>query len=78
MANIPANGYATVISGSGSITGSYAGFTVTTTTVFTGLKDGNGTSLATGAAPLTFTNTQTIPLFVTSASISSGAALFYL
>jgi|LakMenE18May11ns_1017448.scaffolds.fasta_scaffold9833756_3 hypothetical protein len=78
MANIPVNAAATVISGSGSITGSYAGFTVTTTTVFNGLKDVNGTPIASPSSPLTFTNTQTIPMFVTSASISSGAAIFYI
>lgn len=79
MANIPVNAAATVISGSGSITGSYAGFTVVTiNTVFNGLKDANGTPIASPASPLTFTNTETIPMFVTSASISAGAAIFYI
>ena len=77
MANVPANGMGVPLSGSASITGSYCGFTVTTATTFTGLKDGFGNVLATPSTPLVFSNTATIPLFVTSASISAGSVLFY-
>ena len=75
MANLPANPSATLLSGSGSITGSFAGFSVAQAVTFTGLKDSNGTSLAGGG--LTFASGVTIPLFVTSASISAGAILLY-
>lgn len=77
MANIPVNAWAVVISGSGAITGSFGGFTVVQDATFTGLKDYYGNSLATGSGPLTFTAGTTVPLFVTSASISAGAVLFY-
>jgi hypothetical protein len=77
MANIPSNFGAAVVSGSGSITGSYSGFTVVAATVFTGLKDGNNSTLAATASPLSFSAGTNIPLTITSASISSGAVLFY-
>jgi hypothetical protein len=77
MANIPSNFGAAVVSGSGSITGSYSGFTVVAATVFTGLKDGNNGTLATNGSSLSFPAGTNVPLTVTSASISSGAVLFY-
>ena len=75
MATIPVNPSATLLSGSASITGSFAGFSVAQAVTFTGLKDNNGTSLA--GSGLTFPTGVTIPLFVTSASISAGAILLY-
>jgi hypothetical protein len=77
MANIPSNPTAFLISGSGSVTGSFSGFTVAQAATFTGLKDATGTTLATGANNLTFASGVTVPLFITSASLSSGAVLFY-
>jgi len=77
MANIPSNFGAAVVSGSGSITGSYSGFTVVSSTTFTGLKDGNNGTLAATASPLTFAAGTNVSLTITSASISSGAVLFY-
>jgi hypothetical protein len=77
MANIPSNFTAAVVSGSGSITGSYSGFTVVSATTFTGLKDGNNGILATNGSSLSFSAGTNVPLTVTSASISSGAVLFY-
>jgi hypothetical protein len=74
MANIPVN--ATGIISTSSVTGSYAGFTVISgSATFTGLKDANGTSLAT--TNWIIPAGVTIPIFVTSASISTGAVLFY-
>ena len=75
MATIPVNPAATLLSGSASVTGSFAGFSVAQAVTFTGLKDANGTSLA--GSGLTFASGTTIPLFVTSASISAGAILLY-
>ena len=39
MANIPVNAFATVLSGSGAVTGSFGGFTVAQAVTFNGLKD---------------------------------------
>lgn len=75
MATIPVNPSATLLSGSASITGSFAGFTVAQAVTFTGLKDFNGTNLV--GSGLTFASGITVPLFVTSASISAGAILLY-
>lgn len=77
MANIPSNSTGIVIST--TTTGSYAGFTVVSgsNAVFTGLKDFQGNTLATAAAPLVIPAGFTIPIFVTSASLTTGAALFY-
>ena len=75
MATIPVNPSAALLSGSASITGSFAGFSVAQAVTFTGLKDSNGTSLA--GSGLTFASGVTVPLFVTSASISAGAILLY-
>ena len=77
MANVPVNAMAVAISGSGSVTGSYAGFTTTQATTFTGLKDSRDNDLAAGGAMI-FSAGSTVPLYVTSASISSGAVIFYL
>jgi hypothetical protein len=72
MANIPSN--STAVKATTSITGSYAGFTVATSTIsFTALVDANGNNL--GA--LTFPAGTTVPLFVTSASFTGGPAIFY-
>jgi hypothetical protein len=73
MANIPVNATAILATGPTSVTGSFAGFTVLSDTTFSGLIDANG-----GFIPsISFLALQTIPLFVTSASISSGDVLFY-
>ena len=73
MANIPVNATAILVTGPTSVTGSFAGFTVLSDTTFSGLIDANG-----GFIPsINFLALQTIPLFVTSASISSGDVLFY-
>lgn len=73
MANIPVN--ATGIVSTTSVTGSYAGFTVVSgSATFTGVKDANGAVLTTPwVVPAGFT----VPIYVTSASLSSGAVLFY-
>ena len=76
MANIPVN--ATGIVSTTSVTGSFAGFTVVSgSATFTGLKDFQGNVLATAGAPLVIPAGFTVPIFVTSASLSSGAVLFY-
>ena len=75
MASIPVNASATLLSGSASMTGSFAGFSVAQAVTFTGLKDANGVNIA--GSGLTFPSGVTIPIYVTSASISSGAVLFY-
>ena len=77
MANVPSNFSATVVSGSGSVTGSFYGFTVAQAATFTGLKDGYGSVLAAASSTLTFPTGVTVPLTVTSASISAGAVIFY-
>jgi hypothetical protein len=76
MANIPSN--ATGIVSTTSVTGSFAGFTaVSGSATFTGLKDFQGNVLATVGAPMVIPAGFTVPIFVTSASLSSGAVLFY-
>lgn len=76
MANVPVN--ATGIVSSTSVTGSFGGFTVVSgSATFTGLKDANNNILATPGAPLVINSGDTVPIFVTSASLSSGAVLFY-
>jgi hypothetical protein len=75
MATIPVNPTATLLSGSASVTGSFAGFTVAQAVTFTGLKDASGTELA--GSRITFSSGATIPLYITSASISAGAILLY-
>lgn len=76
MANIPVN--PTGIVSTTSVTGSFAGFSVVSgSATFTGLKDANNNVLATPAAPLVINTGDTIPIYVTSASLTSGAVLFY-
>jgi len=75
MANIPVN--ATGIVSTTSVTGSYAGFTVVSgSATFTGLKDANNVELT--STDWVIPAGTTVPIFVTSASLSSGAVLFYL
>lgn len=86
MANIPSNASGVVTTT--SITGSFGGFTVISgSATFTALKDITGNNLTEisvdGDLPMyvTWTNIPvgtTIPIMVTSASLSSGAVLFYL
>lgn len=63
-----------------SVTGSFAGFTVVSgSATFSGLKDYSGTNVSTGSVAL-WTDIPvgtTIPLYITSASLSSGAVVFY-
>ena len=74
MANIPAN--ATGVVTTTSVTGSFAGFTVVSgSATITGLKDANNSELA--ATDWIIPAGTTIPLIVTSASLSSGAILLY-
>jgi len=75
MANIPVN--STGIVSTTSITGSFGGFTVVSgSATFTGLKDANNNSLV--ATNWIIPSGTTVPLLVTSASLSSGAVLFYI
>jgi hypothetical protein len=73
MANLPVNPSGIV--STTSVTGSYAGFTVVSgSATFTGVKDANGATLTTPwVVPAGFT----VPIYITSASLSSGAVLFY-
>ena len=74
MANLPVNPSGIV--STTSVTGSYAGFTVVSgSATFTGVKDANGVDIA--GSGLTFTSGATVPIYVTSASISAGAILLY-
>jgi hypothetical protein len=74
MANIPVNAYGVVITS--SVTGSFAGFTVVSgSATITGLKDANGIELAT--TNWVIPSGTTIPIYVTSASLSTGAILLY-
>jgi hypothetical protein len=74
MANIPAN--ATGVVTTTSVTGSFAGFTVVSgSATITGLRDANNSELT--AADWILPAGTTIPLIVTSASLSSGAILLY-
>ena len=75
MANIPYNAYASLVKDNGSITGSFGGFTAISQSVFTGLRDGSGGAVISSA--IIVAAGTTVPLFTTSASISSGAVLFY-
>ena len=73
MANLPVNPSGIV--STTSVTGSYAGFTVVSgSATFTGVKDANGATLTTPwVVPAGFT----VPIYITRASLSSGAVLFY-
>lgn len=74
MANVPVNALGVVTTT--SVTGSFAGFTVVSgSATITGLKDANNVELATTdwVIPAGFT----IPIYITSASLSSGAIMLY-
>jgi hypothetical protein len=74
MANIPVN--ATGVVSTTSVTGSFAGFTVISgSATFTGLKGPYDEELAT--TNWTIPAGSTVPIYLTSASLSSGAVLFY-
>jgi hypothetical protein len=71
MANIPVN--PTGIVASTSVTGSFAGFTVVTTTAtFSAIIDAQGS-----VGAMTIPAGTTVNLFVTSASFTGGPVLFY-
>jgi hypothetical protein len=75
MANIPAN--ASGIVTTTSVQGGFAGFTVVSgSATFTALIDAYGANLAT--TNWVIPAGTTVPIYVTSASLSSGAVLFYL
>ena len=74
MANIPVNPLGAITTS--SITGSFAGFTVVSgSATITGLRDANGVELT--ATDWVIPSGFTIPIYVTSASLSSGAILLY-
>jgi hypothetical protein len=74
MANIPVN--ATGVVTTTSVTGSYSGFTVVSgSATFTGLKGPYDEQLAT--TNWVIPAGSTVPIYLTSASLSSGAVLFY-
>ena len=67
MANTAFNTFGTIVSGSGSITGSFAGFTIISAAVITGLKDYTSTSQVIGplyTASLAF-NSASLARFIT-------------
>ena len=67
MANTAFNTFGTLISGSGSITGSFASFTIISTAVITGLRDYTSTSQVIGpllTASLAF-NSASLARFIT-------------
>ena len=75
MANLPIN--TTGIVSTSSVTGSFGGFTVVSgSATFTGLRDANNNNLA--STNWIIPAGTTVPIFVTSASLSSGAVLFYI
>ena len=74
MATIPVN--PTGIVTTTTATGSFAGFTVVSgSATINGLKDANGSELTT--TDWIIQAGFTIPIYVTSASLSSGAILLY-
>ena len=62
-----------------SVTGSFAGFTVVSgSATFTGLKDYSNNIVSTSSIALwTLPVGTTVPLYITSASLSAGAVVFY-
>ena len=63
-----------------SVTGSFAGFTVVSgSATFTGLKDYANNNVSTGSVALwtALPVGTTVSLYITSASLSSGAVVFY-
>jgi len=78
MANTAFNTLGTI--STTSVTGSFAGFTVVSgSATFSGLKDYAGNNVSTGSVALwtAIPVGTTVPLFVTSASLSAGAVVFY-
>ena len=77
MANTTFNTLATLTTG--SVTGSFAGFTVVSgSATFTGLKDYSNNNVSTSSIALwTLPVGTTVPLYITSASLSAGAVVFY-
>lgn len=63
-----------------SVTGSFAGFTVVSgSATFAGLRDYAGNNVSTSSIAL-WTNIPvgtTVPIYITSASLSTGAVVFY-
>jgi hypothetical protein len=63
-----------------SVTGSFAGFTVVSgSATFAGLRDYAGNNVSTSSIAL-WTNIPvgtTVPIYITSASLSAGAVVFY-
>ena len=79
MANIPANTSGAILNAGQTITGSFAGFVVLTTSAptvannsanFTGIKDGNGNSLT--SSLYVYAGTK-VELSITSASLAAGS-----
>jgi len=63
-----------------SVTGSFAGFTVVSgSATFTGLKDYSNNIVSTSSIALwtALPVGTTVPLYITSASLSTGAVVFY-
>jgi hypothetical protein len=63
-----------------SVTGSFAGFTVVSgSATFTGLRDYAGNNVSTGSIALwtALPVGTTVSLYITSASLSTGAVVFY-
>ena len=78
MANTAFNTLGTI--STTSVTGSFAGFTVVSgSATFSGLKDYAGNNVSTGSVALwtAIPVGTTVPLFITSASLSAGAVVFY-
>ena len=77
MANTAFNTLATLTTG--SVTGSFAGFTVVSgSATFTGLKDYSNNIVSTSSIALwTLPVGTTVPLYITSASLTAGAVVFY-
>ena len=78
MANTTFNTLATLTTG--SVTGSFAGFTVVSgSATFTGLKDYANNNVSTSSIALwtALPVGTTVPLYITSASLSAGAVVFY-
>ena len=78
MANTAFNTSATI--STTSVTGSFVGFTVVSgSATFTGLRDFGGNNISTSSIALwtALPVGTTVPLYITSASLSSGAVAFY-
>lgn len=79
MANTSFNTSGTIISGSGSTSGSYAGFTILQNATFTGLRDINQSNQIIGiinyTASLTFTSAQLTPFISPSGSFNVNGVI---